>query len=82
MENGSKTNVDITFEPYAEPKVWRSDIGEHTAYGDIVVTCAQHGEVIRFLATNPLTAERPETHGNATLWRGNHLRSEHADGGE
>lgn len=72
------TDVTITYEPYAEPKTWRSDIGEHTATGDVVVTCPEHGEVIRFLATDSLCITHPSTHTNAALWRRNHLRDEHA----
>ena len=70
-------NVTITFEPYETPKKWRSDIGEHTAYGDVIVTCPDHGEVSRHLSTCTLDAEYPFIHKNAALWRRNHLRTEH-----
>jgi hypothetical protein len=69
--------VTVTYEAYATPKVWRSDIGQHKATGDVVVTCSEHGEVIRFMATSYLDAEHPSTHRNANLWKGNHLRDAH-----
>lgn len=69
--------VTITYAAYAKPKTWRSDIGQHTATGDVVVTCAEHGEVIRFMATNYMDASTPGSHTNARLWKSNHLRDEH-----
>ena len=71
--------VRTTYEPYEEPKEWTSDHGQLSwkAYGEIVVTCSEHGEVIRHLATHQFHAEYPEHHGNADLARRNHLHFEH-----
>ena len=70
--------VRISFEPYAAPKRWRSDIGEHVGIGDVVVTCAEHGEVVRFMTTSSVDREYPATHGNAVLSAANHMHFEHA----
>ena len=75
----AEPEMNLSFEEFEEPKRWTSDGGRlhWIAYGNIVVTCSDHGEIIRFLATSHLEAEAPRRHRNATLWEGNHLRQDH-----
>jgi hypothetical protein len=75
----TKPVMKIDFKEYPEPKEWTSDGGRlhWRAVGEVVVTCSEHGEVIRFRAENYLYKRHPRMHRNASLWEGNHLRQEH-----
>lgn len=70
--------VSLHFEPYDEPKRWQDKAGNsYVGRGDVVVTCSEHGEIIRFMTTSYLAEEHPHVEGNACLWRDNHMRDEH-----
>ncbi|WP_326827445.1 hypothetical protein [Streptomyces sp. NBC_01751] len=71
--------MTLSFEEYPNPKRWTSDGGRlhWVAYGDVVVTCSEHGEISRHLSTSTLEKTHPWVNNNATLWERNHLRQEH-----
>jgi hypothetical protein len=71
--------MNISFKEYPEPKRWTSDGGRlhWVAYGDVVVTCSEHGEVGRTLATSTLAKEYPWYEGNAVLAQDNHMWFSH-----
>jgi hypothetical protein len=71
--------MNLSFEKYPEPKRWTSDGGRlrWIAYGDVVVTCSEHGEVSRNLATSGLAEEYPWIERNAVLAQDNHLWFDH-----
>ncbi|MFI1530027.1 hypothetical protein [Streptomyces griseus] len=71
--------MTFTFEGFPEPKRWTSDHGRlhWVAYGNVVVTCSEHGEIYRGLSTTGLEEKHPWAHRNAALWERNHLRDDH-----
>jgi hypothetical protein len=71
--------VSINFEEYPELKRWTSDGGRlhWVAYGDLVVTCSEHGEVGRIMSTSYLDRKYPRMGGNARLAQDNHLWFDH-----
>ncbi|NEB42561.1 hypothetical protein [Streptomyces sp. SID14515] len=71
--------MTLSFEEFPEPKRWTSDHGRlhWIAYGNVVVTCSEHGEIHRVLSTSYLEKTHPWANTNATLWERNHLRDEH-----
>ncbi|MEV5883073.1 hypothetical protein AB0L74_10200 [Streptomyces sp. NPDC052020] len=71
--------ITITFEPHPEPRRWTTDGGRlhWVAYGNVLVSCREHGEVIKALSTNLMDQQHPWMNSQAALWKGNHLRQEH-----
>jgi hypothetical protein len=71
--------MTLTFVPFPEPKRWTSDGGRlhWVAYGNVVVTCSEHGEVFKAFSSDPWESEHPWRNNQATLWRDNHLRQDH-----
>jgi hypothetical protein len=71
--------MTLTFVPFPEPKRWSSDEGRlhWVAYGNVVVSCTEHGEVFKALSTSFTDETWPWMNDQARLWEGNHLRQEH-----
>lgn len=70
--------IKIRFARKAQPKYWKDDLGHrHTSWGDVVVTCSEHGEVGRFLQTGLLQETYPESNSPARLARERHEREQH-----
>jgi hypothetical protein len=71
--------MNTSFVEYPEPKRWTSDGGRlhWVAYGDVVVTCSEHGEVSRLPATSGFDKQYPWLKGNSVLAHDNHMWFEH-----
>lgn len=71
--------MTLAFEEFPEPRRWTSDGGRlhWVAYGKVVVTCSEHGEVFKALSTSLTEKEHPWHNSQARLWEDNHLRQEH-----
>lgn len=71
--------MTLSFEEFPEPKRWTSDGGRlhWVAYGNVVVSCSEHGEVFKALSTSFTEKEWPWMNSQARLWEGNHLRQDH-----
>ncbi len=74
--------MTLTFVGFPEPKRWTSDEGRlhWVAYGNVVVTCSEHGEVFQALSTDLAEKEFPWHNSQARLWEGNHLEQDHGIG--
>ncbi|MER6102420.1 hypothetical protein ABT115_08835 [Streptomyces sp. NPDC001832] len=75
----SEPVMTLSFEEFPKPKRWTSDGGRlhWEAYGNVVVTCSEHGEVFKALSTYLWEKEHPWRNSQAGLWERNHLRQDH-----
>ncbi|WP_055523469.1 hypothetical protein [Streptomyces graminilatus] len=71
--------MTLTFVEFPKPRRWTSDGGRlhWVAYGNVVVSCSEHGEVFKALSSSLMEKEHPWMNRQATLWEGNHLRQDH-----
>lgn len=73
-------DLKIRFARQAVPKRWTDDLGNrHTSWGDVVVTCSEHGEVFRVPSASYLEEIYPEINNTARLAKEAHERDKHID---
>lgn len=71
-------DLKMKFARRTEPKRWKDDLGNsYTSWGDVVVTCSEHGEVFRILSASYLEETYPEANNTARLAKEAHLRDKH-----
>lgn len=76
----SVAEMKIQFARKSQPTRWTDDLGNpHTSWGDVVVTCSEHGEVFRVLSASYLEETYPSANSTARLAEEGHKRDKHTD---
>ena len=74
----AEAKISFGFLRRSRPRHWKDDVGNtHTSWGDVVITCSEHGELGNFPTARHFEEVYPQAHDTARLAGERHLREDH-----